>query len=182
MGTAHRAFSRRTRPLRPDAVALNLKKESTVPQLDPAQVRHHAETAFADGLYCAESVLLALAQAQGIDSALVPRIATGLCAGLARRCGPCGALTGGILGIGLALGRASPDDASQPAYAATQALIAAFEAEFGARDCHRLLGCDLGTPEGQAHFREHRLRQRCAVFTGRAAELAAQQINAAASL
>ena len=65
---------------------------------------------------------------------------------------------------------------------ATQALIAAFEAEFGARDCHRLLGCDLGTPEGQAHFREHRLRQRCAVFSGRAAELAAQQINAAASL
>ena len=147
-----------------------------MPKPDPAQVRQAAETAFSGGMYCAESVVLALATAQGIDSAEIPKIATGLCAGLARRCGPCGALTGGILGIGLALGRSRPEDPAQDAYVATQALITAFEAEFGARDCHRLLGCDLGTPEGQATFREQKLRQRCLGFTGRAAELAARFI------
>lgn len=136
-------------------------------------VRQSAETAFAAGLYCAESVVLAQAQAQGIDSALLPKAATAFCGGMARCCGPCGALTGAMIGIGLALGRARPEESVQAAYVATQQLIAAFEQEFGARDCHELLGCDLGTPEGQAAFRAQNLGARCARYTGRAAEIAA---------
>jgi hypothetical protein len=36
------------------------------------------------------------------------------------------------------------------------------------------LGCDLATPEGQATFREHRLGERCANYTGKAAEIGAR--------
>ncbi|MBI2308026.1 MAG: C_GCAxxG_C_C family protein [Rhodocyclales bacterium] len=139
-------------------------------------VRQSAEAAFSSGLYCAESVVLALAQAQGIESALLPQAATAFCGGMARSCGPCGALTGAMIGLGLALGRSRPEDSVQPAYVATQKLIASFEQEFGARDCHRLLGCDLGTPEGQATFRAQNLGERCARYTGRAAEIAAALI------
>ena len=64
----------------------------------------------------------------------------------------------------------------EPAYKAVRRLIAEFEEKFGARDCHLLLGCDLGTPEGQAVFREKGLRDRCAEFTGKAAEIAARII------
>lgn len=139
----------------------------------PTDVPKVAEEAFASGLYCAESTLLSLAKAQGIESDLLPKIATGFCGGMARTCGTCGALTGAMMGIGLALGRSEPDGSVKKAYSATQRLIAEFEQAFGSRDCHALLGCDLGTPEGQAKFRNERLGDRCAEFTGKAAEMAA---------
>lgn len=139
-----------------------------------AQVRRSAQESFAAGLYCAESVVLSLARAQGIESDLLPRVATAFCGGMSRTCGTCGALTGAVMGIGLALGRSRPGESVQPAYEATQRLVAEFEQEFGARDCQVLLGCDLGTPEGQAMFREDGLAELCVAYTGRAAEIAAR--------
>jgi C_GCAxxG_C_C family probable redox protein len=143
-------------------------------QQSVAQVRRSAQESFAAGLYCAESVVLSLARAQGIESDLLPRVATAFCGGMSRTCGTCGALTGAVMGIGLALGRSRPGESVQPAYEATQRLVAEFEQEFGARDCHVLLGCDLGTPEGQAMFREDGLAELCVAYTGRAAEIAAR--------
>lgn len=140
---------------------------------DPAtQARQWAEESFRSGLYCAESVVLALARVQGVESDVLPRAATAFCSGMARTCGTCGALTGAIMGVSLALGRHHAGQPVQPAYDATQRLIRQFEAEFGARDCHALLGCDIGTAEGQATFRAQRLGERCLGYTGRAAELA----------
>lgn len=144
--------------------------------LSAAAARSDAELAFASGLYCAESVLLALARQQGIDSPLVPRMATAFCSGMARSFGPCGALTGALLGIGLTLGRDAPGAPVEPAYRASQRMIAAFEQAFGARDCAELLGCDLGTEAGQATFRAQQLGVRCKRYTARAAELAAEII------
>jgi C_GCAxxG_C_C family probable redox protein len=137
------------------------------------EVRRSAEESFASGLYCAESVVLALAKAQGIESEFLPKAATVFCSSMARTCGTCGALTGAMMGISLALGRSQAGEPVQTSYAATQRLIGEFEQEFGARDCHVLLGCDLGTPEGQDTFRENHLGERCAKYTGKAAEIAA---------
>lgn len=141
--------------------------------LSPQEVRRNAEEAFLSGLYCAESTLVAVAEAQGIESELLPRIATGFCSGMARTCGTCGALTGAMMGLSLAFGRSRSDESVATAYTATQRLVFEFERSFGSRDCHVLLGCDLGTAEGQAIFREQRLGQRCAEYTGKAAEIAA---------
>ena len=104
------------------------------------------------------------------------RIATAFCSGMSRSRGPCGALTGAIMGVSLALGRNERSDPVQPSYSATQDVIRQFEAEFGSRDCHLMLGCDLNTQEGQAMFREQQLGQHCARFTGRATEIAARVI------
>jgi len=142
-----------------------------------SNVRKSAEESFASGLYCAESVVLALAKAQGIESDLLPRIATAFCSGMARSCGTCGALTGAMMGVSLALGRSEAKASVQPSYDATQRLIREFEQEFGARDCHVLLGCDLNTPQGQAMFRDQRLGQRCVQYTGKAAEIAARIVG-----
>ena len=141
-----------------------------------SSIRQQAEESFSSGMYCAESVVSALAKAQGIDSELVPRMATAFCSGMARTCGTCGALTGAIMGVSLALGRSQPGESVQPAYEATQKLIHEFEARFGGKDCHVLLGCNLGTAEGQATFREQGLGQRCRNYTGAAAEIAARVI------
>jgi C_GCAxxG_C_C family probable redox protein len=143
-----------------------------------AQAQRSAEDAFNSGLYCAESVALAVAQAQGVQSDLLPRLATAFCSGMARTGGPCGALTGALIGMGLALGRSQADQPVQGCYAATQQLMREFERTFGARNCSDLLGCDLGTPEGQATFRDQQLKQRCLEFTGTAAAIAVRLIEA----
>jgi C_GCAxxG_C_C family probable redox protein len=100
-------------------------------------------------------------------------MATAFCSGMSQTCGTCGALTGAIMGLSLALGRSDAGGPLKPCYAATQELVRTFEHEFGARHCNQLLGCDLGTPEGQAMFRDERLHARCARYTSRAAEIAA---------
>lgn len=142
-----------------------------------SEVRKSAEESFESGLYCAESVVLAIAKAQGIHSDLLPKTATAFCSGMSSTCGTCGALTGAIMGVGLSLGRSTAKDSVQPSYTAAQQLIYAFEKEFGSRDCRVLLGgCDLNTPEGQAIFKEQKLGRRCLLFTGKAAEIATRVI------
>jgi len=69
-----------------------------------------------------------------------------------------------------------PGASLQPAYAAVNRLIGEFEQEFGARNCHVLLGCDLASPEEQKQFRESKLMKRCGEFTGRSTEIAARII------
>ena len=71
------------------------------------EVRRSAEDSFAAGFYCAESVVMAIAKAEGIESELLPRIATGFGGGMARTCGDCGAVTGAMMAVGLALGRSA---------------------------------------------------------------------------
>jgi C_GCAxxG_C_C family probable redox protein len=142
-----------------------------------ADVRKSAEDSFSSGLYCAESVILAIARAKGEDSELLPRLATALCSGMSRSCGPCGALTGALLGVGLVLGRSTPDGSVEPAYTAARQVIREFEQEFGSRDCHALLGgIDLNTLEGQTLFTQQNLGERCCQITGKAAEIAARII------
>jgi 2-aminobenzoate-CoA ligase len=165
--------------LRDLEIARTARQEPAINPQFVSNARQSAEKAFASGLYCAESVVLALARAQGLESGLLPKVATAFCSGMARTCGPCGALTGAIMGVSLALGRNQAGELVHNAYTATQDLVHEFEREFGARNCDELLGCDLGTPEGQATFHENRLHERCALYTGKAAEIAASIISKA---
>src|SRR5512144_2594809 len=121
------------------------QSEENMEQDFVSSVRRSAEESFASGLYCAESVVLALATAQGIESELLPKMATVFCSGMSRTCGTCGALTGAMMGVSLALGRSESSKSVQPSYAAAQRLIQEFEREFGTRNCSELLGCDLNT-------------------------------------
>ena len=67
------------------------------------------------GLYCAESVLLAVAESLGIRSDIIPRIATGFCGGVSDSGGMCGAVSGAIMAIGLAAGRSSTEQSAEEA-------------------------------------------------------------------
>ena len=146
---------------------------------EPAGPKAEAIQHFKDGLYCAESVVLTLARRQGIDSPQLPAIATGFCSGLSQTAGPCGALTGAVMGIGLALGRETGKDSAGQTYQAVRTLVQRFTEEFGSTGCVDLLGCHLGTPEGAAGFTEGKLYRRCMIYTGRAAEIAVEIIGQA---
>ncbi|MEE8592614.1 MAG: C-GCAxxG-C-C family protein [Candidatus Bipolaricaulota bacterium] len=133
---------------------------------------------FDSGFYCAESVLQAIAEARDVGCKLIPQIATGFCSGVARSCGMCGAVSGAILAIGLAMGRTSADESIDDVYKVVRIVLDGFESEFGSSNCHSLLGCDLGTEEGQRFFHERRLHTTCRSYVARATALALDAIEA----
>ncbi|MFC2079503.1 C-GCAxxG-C-C family protein [Candidatus Bipolaricaulota bacterium] len=144
--------------------------------MNEAVVRRSAEL-FESGLYCAESVLQAVAEARQERCDLIPRIATGFCSGVSRSCGMCGAVSGAILAIGLSRGRTSPDEPVDPAYRAVRFVLDGFEAEFGSSNCESLLRCDLGTDEGQRAFEERELFTICTTYVARATHLALEALE-----
>lgn len=129
------------------------------------------------GLYCAESVLLAIAESRGIQSDLIPRIATGFCSGLARTGGQCGAVSGGVMALGLVFGRDSGAQAVDKTYEQVREFLRRFEEQFGSIDCQQLTGCHLGTPEGQQNFLENNLWERCQEYTREAARMVMRLIE-----
>ena len=104
---------------------------------------------------------MAVAESQGIESDLFPKIATGFCSGLARTGGLCGALSGAILGLNLLTGRNEPNVSTEENYAMVEDLIEHFEEKFGSTNCRDLTGVDLGSPEGLAKFREKKQLENC---------------------
>ncbi len=122
---------------------------------------------FSQGLYCAESVLAVIARENDAQSPLIPGIATGLCSGMARTCGTCGALSGGVLALGMITGRAVAEQSVEPTYDLAAKLVRRFEAEFRSTNCVELLGCDIGTAEGQLAFAAQNLEERCKTYTRR---------------
>lgn len=124
------------------------------------------------GFYCAESVLLSLAEANGIEADWLPSIATGLCAGMARTNRTCGAVSGGIMGLGLATGRRSPGDSVEKNYRFVQEFLRQFEEEFGSTNCRDLTGYDLTTTEGLQMYLESDQSERCKGYCEQAARIA----------
>jgi C_GCAxxG_C_C family probable redox protein len=129
------------------------------------------------GYSCAESLLLAIAESQGIQSDLFPQIASGLCGGMSRTGGPCGAVTGAILGLGLIAGVHQPGADHTPTYEITQRFLKAFKERFGSIQCPDLTSCDLGTPEGRARFKAEHVFARCTEYVTVAAELALTAVS-----
>jgi C_GCAxxG_C_C family probable redox protein len=127
---------------------------------------------FKSGYFCAESVLLAIAESQGVQSDLIPRIATGFCSGISRTGGICGAVSGAIMGINLVAGRNSPAESIEFSYTLTQKLISRFEKQYGSINCRQLIGCDLATESGQRYFIENNLMESCLQYAEEATRLA----------
>ena len=136
-------------------------------------------TCCVDEMYCAETVLKAIADEHQINSPLVPRIATGLCSGMARTNGPCGAMTGGILALNIILGRDDKTQTVERNYAAVQELVEQFSAQYGSTQCSELLACDLTTAEGQQKYRDENLALRCADLSESAIVMVRQILKSA---
>lgn len=140
-------------------------------------VARTAKFHFDNGYFCSESVLLAVSEHLGISSPLLPAIATGFSHGVARTWGTCGAVSGAIMGIGLATGRRNPGDAPTATQQGVRSLIQQFTEHCGATHCSELLACDLDTREGQRVYQDNHLRSQCREYVGTAARLAASIIR-----
>jgi len=107
---------------------------------------------------------LAVAESQGIQSDLIPKIATGFCSGLARTGGLCGAISGAIMSLGLITGRMVPGASVDETYESVQNLLEQFETRFGSTQCLSLTGVHLGTEEGQAEFLQNNQIEGCLTY------------------
>lgn len=132
--------------------------------MDERAFSDRAVALFQSGYNCAEAMLRAAAEELGRDPNTVSSLATGLGGGVGRTGNLCGALTGGVLALGLAVGRESPTDTDRKevAYAQARLLEARFEAAHGTLNCRELIGLDLTTHAGleRAH-QEDRFRKVC---------------------
>jgi C_GCAxxG_C_C family probable redox protein len=138
--------------------------------LNKNKVANKAASRFLGGFNCAESVLLTLAEHQGIKSTLIPKIATPFGGGIARSASICGCVTGAIMAIGLKYGRMKATDDRLKAYAMATDFMNAFERRFRSIICYDLIGCDFRTPEGQKRFEELHETQ-CTNFVKGAVEI-----------
>ncbi len=133
---------------------------------------------FDSGWLCGESVLMAVTRAAGIQSPLIPRMATGFCSGLSRTGWLCGAASGAVLALGLVLGRDSRMDPLERSYLPIQGLVRRVLELHGSLNCRDITGVDLGTAEGQTAFKELGIKPRiCIPLVEMLAELTCEIIG-----
>ena len=123
--------------------------------LRPQAASEHAVRLFDSGFNCAESAVTAVLEAIGRDASHAQRMATAFGAGLARRGGACGAVSGAAMALSSLLGRSDPqdDEGKERVYAAVLALAARIEAVHGSVECRRLTGLDFNDPESHETFK-----------------------------
>jgi C_GCAxxG_C_C family probable redox protein len=129
----------------------------------PDQARHDFEA----GFNCAQSVLASFAPRYGLDRDMALRLGTPFGAGMARQGRTCGAVTGGLMAIGLRHGRVRTEDveAKASAYALAQAFMMRFESAHGSLACRDLLGLDLANADAdQLAEAEVLFVDRCPIF------------------
>lgn len=120
---------------------------------------------FNSGYFCAESVLMSIGEYLEIESDILPGIATGFCSGIARTGRLCGAISGGIMALGLVYGRRHPEEAVDRTYRDVQRLFEIVEKKFGGTNCRELIGLDLGTEKGREAFVTQNKQEQCVRMT-----------------
>lgn len=128
-----------------------------------------------EGFLCSEAVLLALFDAQEIESELIPRIATGFGAGMGRTSHVYGAAAGAVMGLGLRFGRSEVEELPEgrrPYWYATE-FMERFREARGATTCADLTGLDLSEQGAIDAYNERGLWETlCRELIGEAASLA----------
>ena len=139
--------------------------------IDFTEVRATAEKYYRDGdFYCSEAVVKTIKDAFGLgyDDTVIA-LASGFPVGIGRSGCTCGAVTGGVMALGMVFGRTQPKDER-----VNKALVLSKELHDHFRSNHKSLCCrvltkglTLGTPEH---------KNQCVAFTGEVAEFVARLI------
>ena len=110
---------------------------------------------------CAQSVLISFANKFGYSKELAAKLAAGFGGGMGMTQATCGAVTGGIMVLGLMAGEKSNnyEELKSKAYGKVKEFIHRFETDYKTTECKGLIECDLNTKEGQDHFKEKQIKQ-----------------------
>jgi len=133
---------------------------------------------FTEGYNCSQSVLLTMAEHWKCKDELIPKVASTFGGGMGRCGSVCGAVTGGLMAIGIQRGTNEPPsksaEKSTRAYQLAGTFYRQFEKQNGTVMCRDLIGLDLSDPEQLKKAREdHVFDKRCTVFIKSAIEILA---------
>jgi C_GCAxxG_C_C family probable redox protein len=115
----------------------------------------------------------------GLEGSLLPRLASGFGGGVGRKGSLCGAFTGGIMAIGMKMGRTDPRDRKTllEVYDKCQQFWEKFEKEFGSRNCYDLIGLHLDDPEENKKWAETGGREKCTAIVEKTAGMLCEFIK-----
>ena len=111
------------------------------------------------GHSCAQAVFSAFAEQMGMDYQTAVRLSSGFGGGMGMG-SVCGAVTGGIMAIGLKYGGVDPKAKGQTAKLVRE-FTDRFKAQHKSVNCRDLLGCDLSTPDGLKAAKDKNLFAVC---------------------
>lgn len=120
---------------------------------------------------------MALGESLGVESELIPRIATGFHGGVGgSHRWICGALSGGAIAAGIAFGREKPEKGREDLDSFVQRLLGDFAERFGSVRCYELVGIPYEEEEWSEKWLAMKMEDRCVHFVqfvvGRWLELA----------
>jgi C_GCAxxG_C_C family probable redox protein len=129
---------------------------STIEELQEMAVKYFCERPknFPEGrpFNCCESVLMALKSHIGVEIDLIPKIGTGLGAGVSLNGLLCGSISSIAVAVGMKYGRNSPEENPQPVWNIVDRYVAEFKDKFGYVNCRELTGLDVKTKEGLKEY------------------------------
>jgi C_GCAxxG_C_C family probable redox protein len=128
---------------------------------------------FKDGFNCAQSVFASHAHEFKMDEQRGLRVASAFGGGMCHG-GICGAVSGGLMVLGMRHGNCQKGDleAKKLTAARVKAFMAAFESRNGSLICEKLLGCNPSTAEGKQEAKEKGFfKTRCPQFVLDASEI-----------
>ncbi len=133
------------------------------------KVKDAVETYQTTGYNCAQSVLAVFAPELGMDRDTAMKIACGFGSGMGRSGNMCGAVTGGMIVLGLKYGMMDPEseEDKEKTYEEVVGLLERIQSIHGSANCTDLMGVDIGTPEGLQEAQEQELSEKvCSKIVG----------------
>ncbi len=131
-----------------------------------------AAARFLEGYNCAQSVLLTMFEHWNGENELIPKIATAFGGGIGRCGSVCGALTGGVMALGIKHGTNKPSlEKRLKANELAQKFFKRFEKQHGSVLCRELIGYDLSVPEELEEARKAKVfEEKCINFVRKTVE------------
>jgi C_GCAxxG_C_C family probable redox protein len=128
-----------------------------------------------DGYNCSQSVLLTMFEHWNCRDELVPKVATAFGGGMGRCGSVCGAVTGGLMAIGIRYGTNEPSaEKRSRASELARRFYRRFEKQIGSVMCRELIGFDLSNAKQLREANEDDVfEEKCTVFVKKAVEILA---------
>lgn len=134
--------------------------------MDENRITERVQQLFkSESFCCAETALLVMIEASGEERFEYARLATGMCAGVSRTRGKCGALNGVIMGLGYYAGRKKEGEKGEELFVMVQQCENHFVDQFGTNNCWELTQCDFKTEIGRDKFVNDGVMAKCQEYT-----------------
>ena len=134
---------------------------------------------FKEGFNCSQSVFSSFGDLFDIEQEVAYKISSGFGAGIGRRQEVCGAVSGGIMLVGLKYGKVKADDkeSHEKTYVEARKLCDEFCKTNGSINCKELLGCDINTPEEMQYANRNNLfKTKCTKCVEDAAKIVSKML------